>query len=71
MKLPGFSGIVLNDDAGFNGFLAGQSGQLILADRALKTGKRLADNQWLFLPVVAQKFIGCQPAKHIHGVAPA
>ena len=71
VKLPGFSGIVLDDDAGFNGFFAGQSGQLILADRALKTGKRLADNQWLFLPVVAQKFSGCQPAKHIHGVAPA
>ena len=70
VQLPGFAGIVLDDDAGFHRFFTSQAGQFVRADRALETGKCLTDHQGLFLPVIPQKFRSCQSAKHVHGVAP-
>src|SRR5690554_1679443 len=70
VQLPGFTGIVFNDDAGFHRFFAGQASQFVWADWAREAGKCLTDHQGLFLPVIPQIFRSCQYAKHVHGVAP-
>lgn len=52
---------MLEYQARFDFFFQGQAGQFIGIDRAFEVGNRLADQQWFFLPVVAQE-LPCRDA---------
>ncbi|MNO95363.1 hypothetical protein D3C76_870040 [compost metagenome] len=56
---------MLDHQARFDFFFQGQAGQFVGVDRAFEVRNRLTDQQWLFLPVVAQEFACCEAAQKL------